>query len=517
MLVLITFGVLLELGVACSTRSTESNREEPGANAGAGGASLEAAGTRMPSNTSEVVDDGSAGSQGGGGSPGSQAGGAPTTADQYHDGSSRLKGLPETSCNVAVIGSELSPHIATVGIVSFSTSLVGLSAAEIQFGPDPAYGLVAPVDLKEEGYRTLLLGMRQNSTYHYRVAVSDGSSVCYGDDRTMATGSLNAAALAQASTSDGAAPGFIVTSRDGQAVIYDKHGQLVWAYDMWNVFSVHMSWDGQYMIGRDPGPFDSGDGGVFYRVKMDGSGFTTLDAPGGDHHDFTAIPEGIAYLAKPDEGECDWVYEASIDITDGLPMFDSWQIYQYFPDEGFLEGPEICHANRIHYSLEKNVYTVSDRNKDALAVFSKSGAPLTSIGKMPTGNWTHHVQAESAGPGGDWHVQHGHHLYAEDKLVVFSNDSSGGPAMLHYTLSGNHASLDWKYDGAGASSIQGDVQRLPNGNFLVTANFSGTMVEVGPDGKAEMGRYVLSGPKGPLYGFTYSKHRPTLYGSPPPW
>jgi hypothetical protein len=60
------------------------------------------------------------------------------------------------------------------------------------------------------------------------------------------------------------------------------------------------------------------------------------------------------------------------------------------------------------------------------------------------------------------------------------------------------------------------VQRLPNGNFLVTANFSGTMVEVGPDGQTEVARYVLEGPLGPFYGFTYSSHRPTLYGAPAP-
>ena len=64
--------------------------------------------------------------------------------------------------------------------------------------------------------------------------------------------------------------------------------------------------------------------------------------------------------------------------------------------------------------------------------------------------------------------------------------------------------------------IQGDVQHLPNGNFLVTANLSGTIVELGPDGQTEVGRYVLDGPMGPLYGFTYSTHRRTLYGPPAP-
>lgn len=437
-----------------------------------------------------------------------------TEGSGYFDGRSRLDGLPEVGCDIAVTSSELSPNIPTVGIVTFTTNMPRLLRAEIHFGLDTRYGLVAPVDLNNEGSRTLLLGMQQTRTYHYRVVVSDGKSACYGKDATLETGSLNVSGLAESSTGEAAAPGFIVTSRDGHAVIFDKEGELVWAYEMWNVFSVQMSWDGKYMIGRDPGPFDLATGGTFFRVSMDGSEFSTLDVPGGDHHDFTAIPEGIAYLAKTNEGECDRVYEASLELVDGKPIFDTWQIYQYFPDEGLVEGTEICHANRIHYLLDKNVYTVSDRNKDAIAIFKKDGTPVTSIGKPPVGNWTRHIVASGAGPGGDWHVQHGHHWYADDKLVLFTNESKEGAAMVHYTINGSQATLDWKYSGAGASRIQGDVQRLPNGNFLVTANLSSTIVEVSRDGQTEVGRYVLDGPIGPLYGFTYSRHRASLYGAP---
>lgn len=468
---------------------------------------------------STEIGDASVGSGGalvsGGAGAGGTGGKSTGAGGGYLDGSSRLAGLPTTGCTVTVTSLAISPNIATVGIVSFGASMPHIVAAEIHFGPSTEYGLVAPVDLEEQGYRTLLLGMAQNRNHHFRVAVSDGTSVCYGEDHTITTGSLGVAALAKASTGPGAASGFIVTARDGEVVIFDKKGELVWAYPMWNVFSAQMSWDGKYMIARDPGPFDLGDTGLFYRVKMDGSDFTSMDAPGGDHHDFTAIPGGIAYLAKQKEGECDRVYEASIDITDGVPVFDTWQIFQYFPDQGEVEGTEICHANRIHYLLETDRYTVSDRNKDAIAMFTRRGSPVLSIGKAPTGNWTQHLQAEGAGLGGIWHIQHGHDWYADDKLVVFSNESSGGAAVLHYTITGKRAVLDWRYAGAGASKIQGDVERLPNGNFLVTANLSSTMVELGPDGKSEIGRYVSKGPLGPLYGFTYSTHRPSLYGRPP--
>jgi hypothetical protein len=400
--------------------------------------------------------------------------------------------------------------------VTFSSDLPDLSAAEVHFGEDVTYGMVAPVDLEEPGLRTLLLGMVQNSTYHFRVAVSDGTSVCYGEDRTLETGSLDARANIEGSASEGAAPGFIVTSSDSEALIFNKTGELVWAFPMDYVFSVHMSWDGKHMLGRDSGPFDLGYSGVFYRVNMDGSEAIMLDAKGGDHHDFAPIPGGIAYIAKGNEGECDQVYEASDEIIDGVPVFDTWQIYQYFPDEGDVEGTEICHANRLHYSLEKDWYTISDRNKDALAVFTKGGTPVTSIGKTPRGNWTKHIQAEGAGLEGIWHVQHGHHFYADNKLLVFSNEPTSGSALLHYTITGNTALLDWKYAGAGDSRIQGDAQHLPNGNFLVTSSTNGLIIELGPDGQTEAAQYNAGAMVGFAYGFQYTDHRESLYGSPAP-
>lgn len=92
------------------------------------------------------------------------------------------------------------------------------------------------------------------------------------------------------------------------------------------LFSAQMSWDGQYMIGRDVGPFNAGNGGTFRRMRMDGSDAMTLDAPGGDHHDFASIPGGIAYLGKTASGECDQIFIASDAITDGEPLVDTWEI-----------------------------------------------------------------------------------------------------------------------------------------------------------------------------------------------
>ena len=410
--------------------------------------------------------------------------------------------------------------IQTVGVVAFSTDLPEISIAEIQFGLDTSYGQVAPVALDASGYETLLLGMKQNSTYNYRIAVSDGDSVCYGENQTIQTGGLGIDGPT-VSVGAGAADGFIVVASGSNALIMDKDGDLVWAQNMGQqAMTARMSWNGQYMFSREVGPFNDASGGTFRRISMDGSGLQSIDAPGGDHHDFAPIPGGIAYMGKTAIGYCDQIFTASNDLTDGQPLVDTWEIFQYFTTaEPMLDGTELCHTNRIHYSVDGDLYTVSDRNKDALAFFDGSGAPVTSVGKTPSSGWTSHIQAEGAGS--DWRVQHGHHFYTDSKLLVFSNNASGGSAMLHYTITANNAALDWKYAAAGSSTTQGDVQHLPNGNFLVTASNVGTMHQIDADQNL-IATYEVGGggpggggPGGGGPGFGYAWFRPTLYGPPP--
>src|SRR5690606_18189242 len=98
-------------------------------------------------------------------------------------------GEPVT-CNISVTSSEVSSAIPTVGIIQWSTDLAGLSGATIEFGPDTSYGMAAPVDLNEPGYRTLLLGMKPQRDYHYRIVAQAGNQRCEGQDFTITTGPL---------------------------------------------------------------------------------------------------------------------------------------------------------------------------------------------------------------------------------------------------------------------------------------------------------------------------------------
>jgi len=84
---------------------------------------------------------------------------------------------------------------------------------------------------------------------------------------------------------------------------------------------------------------------------------------------------------------------------------------------------------------------------------------------------------------------------------------NGQSKVLHYTINGATATLDWQYMGTGNSPTLSDAQHLPNGNFLATASSTGNVHEIDPSQKLIQSFSNLS--KG------YSLHRPTLYGPPP--
>jgi hypothetical protein len=136
---------------------------------------------------------------------------------------------------------------------------------------------------------------------------------------------------------------------------------------------------------------------------------------------------------------------------------------------------------------------------------------LGSIGATPTGTTPNHAKAEGADSttSSVWRVQHGHDQYAANKIVLWSNGSfqGGTSKILHYTISGSTAKLDWQYTGTGNSPTFSDAQHLPNGNFLATNSQSGAVHEIDPSQKLVQSFSSLS--KG------YSCHRPTLYGPPP--
>jgi hypothetical protein len=94
---------------------------------------------------------------------------------------------------------------------------------------------------------------------------------------------------------------------------------------------------------------------------------------------------------------------------------------------------------------------------------------------------------------------------------LFNNGQSGGSAALVYQLteSGTFtATQTGRYSPGATSGVLGDVQRLPNGNTLVTFSTASRIDEIEPEGSLVQS---ISGPGG------YAEWRETLYGPPPRW
>jgi hypothetical protein len=261
------------------------------------------------------------------------------------------------------------------------------------------------------------------------------------------------------------------------------------------------------MYARDLGPFDAGSGGTIWRIELDGSEDMVLPLRGGHHHDFAVIPDGIAYIGKADAGECDQIYTADPDGANSSALVNLDEVFGNYEIKG--SSRERCHVNAINYLHDKKMYTVSDREKDVIGFVSSKGKAIQAVGPSPTQlNFFKTIVAEGAGNVRTWRVQHGHQYYADNKLAIFSNGNLGGGSsrVVHYTIDGSRATVDWTYDGAGNSGTQGDVDYLPNGNFLITASMAGNMHEIDEKQKV-ISRYEFGS-------LGYTNHRLSLYGTP---
>ncbi len=431
------------------------------------------------------------------------------------------------------IQSEVSSKIETVGIVTWSTDLQNISEATIEF--ELASGgrtLEAPVDLSQPSYRTLLLGMKGASEYKFRIVASGGGQTCTSDEQTIQTKPIpNSAGVSKVNVSGGeGTDGFFITSGglagNTPVYIFDSDGDPVWYFrDIPPQASrARMDWEGKNMWILELNV--DGAGGEMGYVSMDGE-TVQRRVPGlaDAHHDFTVAPGGIvtAILHGSQGGNCGSIAERSPD-GNVKEIADLIDLYNYegaglggggFGGGGFGGGGGVglaapCHPNSIlyHPSDENGgeAYSVSDRYGNLYVKFSRSGELHWQFcGGSPLGA---HFQAS-------WEVNHGHHLLFNDdgtiNFVLFNNGNFGQQSnALEYLLnpSSMSAQRGWAYEGKDGSATLGDVQRLDNGNTLVTYSERGTIHEVDPSGNA-VREYRTSSAVG------YVMFRDSLYGPPP--
>lgn len=373
----------------------------------------------------------------------------------------------------------------TIFIVTWSVDLPTVDEAVIRFGPDTSYGMAAPVDLTEADFRTLLLGLSPDRTYHFQVVATRGGIEYVSDDYEVETGpATNLVTVSEFDVVDESSheAGFIVAGVGSTAVIIGPEGDIVWWYkstvsDL--LTSVRMAHDGKsmWLVPRLPDAAAM-ETGPLERVTMD-----TLESEIYEDtavsHDLTPVTgDTMAYIEFGFDGEC---ADSIVEIDDTGTKRSIWEAADYLTD---------CHINAVRYSETAEAYTVSDRSSTVFVV-DRSGDVLWRLSDVV-------ANTEYGG------IQHGNHLL-EDSLVVFTNHAEFSNSLIH-EYSRSNGELLFEYDGGEFSNTLGTTQRLPGGNTLAVYSNAGAIHEADRDGNTVM--RLQTDPMG------YSTWRASLYGPP---
>jgi hypothetical protein len=488
-------------GSAGSTATAGTGGATSTGTAGASGATGSAGRGGTTGNAGRGGTTGAAGQGGAVGSGGS--GGATGGARGGTGGASGAAGASGTAgssgglftINVQLASAMKSTAPTTVGIVTWSTTATGVTAAHIDFGADTTYGMTAPVDLTAMGYRTLLLGMKPAKTYHFRIVATAGGSTIMSDDQTVMTGAkISAAPLTSFSVKNAAAnpKGFYITSfwnGTGSKVpfIFDSDGDVVWWYTAGSgessdgISRARMSADSQsiWLVN------ESLTGNPLRRVSIDGLTTQTYSNTKASHDICAVSGDTMAYLDYG-EADCNSIFEINNAGT-------TKEVFEATNMTSTGTGMQNCHGNAVRYSKKEDQYTYSDWQKE-LAVISRAGVLQWKLTQKVSGGNTAWGSA-----------QHGHQLL-DNSIILFANNGAGmnKSQAIEYGLDGH---LIKKFNSNGGATNFGDVQRLANGSTIITYSTSGLMQVV------DASDTVVLEVKG-TGSFGYVEFRDSLYGPP---
>lgn len=512
------------MGGSAAARGGASGRASEGGATSTSGASAGGSGASSGGSTGVAAGAAGDGTSSAGGVSGSGASATGGTGGMS-DGSGGMPatgGTSGTACSFSV-ASSVSPNIATVGVVDWSTSMTGVASARVVYTLDGATtttldrGGTAPVDASEPAHHTLLLGLKPARSYTFHVEVDTASGThCASDDYELTTGTLsNVPAITRSVTNAAAqAPGFVIVAggfgSSVPAVIIDADGDVVWAApEPTGTSRARMDYEGKNMWMLSANATNAG--GDLRFVSMDGTtsgaNFAGLEAA---HHDFAVLPGGaVAVLSWAASG-----LDQESDLLERLPdgtvetLFHVGSNLYAGGQSADGGGAHSYHANSVAYHTSDDSFTIGDRNPSSFVKVSHDGTLRWQFGGSCKS-----AEAPLCVPG-SWQVNHGHQLLDDGTFLFFNNTGYGQKSpsnalefMLQASSAFSASELEqWSGSGAEHSDTLGDVQRLPNGNTLVTFSNEGVIYELDPTWHVVQTLSASS--------FGYSDWRPTLYGPP---
>ncbi|MCP4805014.1 MAG: hypothetical protein GY913_17115 [Proteobacteria bacterium] len=376
-----------------------------------------------------------------------------------------------------------------------------------------SYGLAGELDRTTTGDgHAQLIGLKSSTPYLFEVTLDDGSDTGGGG---FETGALPIA-LPSASVVEYAdgflEEGFFVTtslSSISAAIVLDHEGDIVW----WSlddrsdiqIARAELMLDGSGVVygvsTNDPSAEDRHE--ELVEMSWDHSVETVIDAPK-YHHDFVQVDDGFyAYQALTSMQT-----EAGTTMGDLIMTVDRegateeiWNGFDDFPFDADYADRERekywHHANAMDVDRETGELTISMRNLNTITRLDMdTGEILWSLGEFGdfeiTGEREHTFQ------------QHQFELI-DGGIVMFDNGTSEmlDSRIVEYVLDYDEMTADevWTYrtDPPLFNYALGAVDRLDDGNTLVTWSTGGQIEQVAPDGTL---LWRLNADIGAAYGYT---------------
>lgn len=381
------------------------------------------------------------------------------------------------------------PEIVTLAHVQVETAEA--ATVRVEWGADTTYGSATPETAPGTAHDVPLLGLRAETTYHWRVvATVDGQEVA-GPDATLTTGEL-----------PDDVPGFLLldeadadtygawTLLTGQAlatgvgfvVVLDDEAQVVW----YRIHDGLLTW-AEHDGGGNLVYLIPGSEGSLVRTSLDGTRNVEHPAPEG-HHAGARVP-GIfgAYLAsdlRAWEGE-DVLGDAIVEVADDGArevVWSAWDTLEVERHEGWdtEDAGDWTHANGLAYDPQDDAYYVTLYYLGTvLKIARTTGEVMWQLG----GRDSDFTFPEGETPG----RLHAPEPLPDGRLAVFDNSVEGGSAVAVYRLDEVAGTADreevWRLEDGRVVTVLGDVDRLPDGGWFTTWGNMRQMAVVGAEGQ----------------------------------
>ncbi len=426
------------------------------------------------------------------------------------------------------VSAEVNPDIATVVKVTWTTEKA--STGYVEYGPTEALGMNTPLSTEDiVEHEQLLLGLRSDTVYYYRVVTWDGADAGQSDIKSVRTGYLPSG-MPQIEVEGSGHDEFAVVPLLGalrSIVILDPEGQIVWYHtedlpddsDL-ETYRARVSQDGQGLVfGLANISGEPAQNSEIVRISFDGTERERIPIEF-LAHDFVEHEDGtLAALVLEDREEADGTVVRGNKLVEIAPdgtqtdIWSSWNCFDWAEDP--IDDPSgWTFANALDFDESDDVYYVGMRNFSSIARVSRetgecewvlgfTGSTLEFA--QGTDSFQHQHQFQVFDVTDDDGVKHPH-------LLVFDNEGAltENSRVLEYELDleANTATEVWSYVSTPPILVfvLGEPTRYSNGDTFITWSSAGQMERVSADGES---LWKLKSSIGAAFGF--SVNAKTLY------